>query len=212
MAPLEDASSAPPSSFNKRTLDARILAIQFLPLMTLMYDAPKQFEVEPDIPLDTSNWRAVPNHSRASSGLALRTGLLWIARRQQLDRMRNMRSCHALVYPGFHALKPTLAPSLTLHRARNDFSNTGPRFGTDVVHDARPLKVLQERLTIFDTSGWDFDHIVGMAGGEILRGGTLLQGQGRTPKREQSTEDRPGTPANDVSSRPDECVVSPTAM
>jgi len=38
--------------------------------MTFMYDASKQSEVQPDISLDTSNWRAVPNHSRTCSGLA----------------------------------------------------------------------------------------------------------------------------------------------
>src|SRR5207249_9156550 len=62
----------------KGTPDAPILAIQFPPLMTFMYDASKRCEGEPDITLDTSNWRAVPNHSRTSSGFALQRPVLYV--------------------------------------------------------------------------------------------------------------------------------------
>ena len=69
-APLRCLLRHPFFSFNQENARRTCSCNSIPPLMTFMYDASKQSEVQPDISLDTSNWRAVPNHSRTCSGLA----------------------------------------------------------------------------------------------------------------------------------------------
>ena len=108
-APLRCLLRHPFFSFNQENARRTCSCNSIPPLMTFMYDASKQSEVQPDISLDTSigeQFRIIlvrapasprpPKTGALPQRLPLRTELLRLPGRQQLAGARKMHSCYAL--------------------------------------------------------------------------------------------------------------------